>query len=187
MRDNSEIIKTEIIRILNENGRIRGTDLVKRVTKKIGNEKIVYREISSLVESGEIEKRVHNKSHIEYELINLSESVNKQLRNLHKELEVSLEEMVKFNEEVRRSVDSHQVAKTVIYFIHVVQSIDSIMKLLSYYPAFKNDKMFSQINRKISDYWKYVMGIIMHHPEGEFLNYILENIRINQIISENVN
>ncbi len=71
MNKNLEIIRTEIIRILNENGKIRGTELAKRVIEKVGNEKIVYREISALVEAGEIEKKVHDRSHIEYELINL--------------------------------------------------------------------------------------------------------------------
>ena len=59
MDKNSEIIKTEIIRILNENGKTRGTELAKRVIKKVGNEKIVYREISALVEAGEIDRKVH--------------------------------------------------------------------------------------------------------------------------------
>jgi len=90
MDKNSEVIRTEIIRVLNENGKTRGTELAKRVIKKVGNEKIVYREISSLVEAGEIDKKVHSKSHIEYELINLDESVNKQLKNLHKETEIFL-------------------------------------------------------------------------------------------------
>ncbi|MBT8243573.1 MAG: hypothetical protein HKP34_07770, partial [Nitrosopumilus sp.] len=96
MDKNSEIIKTEIIRILNENGKIRGTDLAKRVIAKVGNEKIVYREISSLVESGEIDKKVHSRSHIEYELINLSESVNTQLKNLHQEVELIYDEISNF-------------------------------------------------------------------------------------------
>ena len=64
MDKNSEIIRIEIIRILNENGKIRGTELAKRVIEKVGNEKTVYREISSLVETGEIEKKVHNRAHI---------------------------------------------------------------------------------------------------------------------------
>jgi len=80
MNKNLGIIKTEIIRILNENGKIRGTELAKRVIEKVGNEKMVYREISALVESGEIEKKIHSRSHIEYELINLSESANNQLQ-----------------------------------------------------------------------------------------------------------
>ena len=70
MDKNSEIIRIEIIRILNENGKFRGTELANRVIKKVGNEKTVYREISSLVETGEIEKKVHSRAHIEYELIN---------------------------------------------------------------------------------------------------------------------
>ena len=52
MDKNLEIIRTEVIRILNENGKIRSSELAKRVIKKVGNEKIVYREISKLVELG---------------------------------------------------------------------------------------------------------------------------------------
>jgi len=58
MKKNSEIIRTEIIRILNENGKTRGTELAKRVIEKVGNEKMVYREISELVEAGEIENNM---------------------------------------------------------------------------------------------------------------------------------
>ena len=104
MASDSEIIKTEIIRVLNENGKTRGKDLVDRVTKKVGNEKMVYREISSLVESGQIEKRVHDKSHIEYELIELSESVNNQLKSIHNELESSLTELKSFFEKTEQIV-----------------------------------------------------------------------------------
>lgn len=57
MDEKLEIIKTEIIRILNESGKIRGNELAKRVIEKVGNEKIVFREISKLVEKGEIEKQ----------------------------------------------------------------------------------------------------------------------------------
>ena len=59
MDKNSEIIRTEVIRILNESGKIRSNELAKRVIKKVGSEKTVYREISELVESGEIERTIH--------------------------------------------------------------------------------------------------------------------------------
>ena len=48
MDKNSEIIRIEIVRILNENGKTRGTELAKRVIEKVGNEKTVYREIAPL-------------------------------------------------------------------------------------------------------------------------------------------
>ena len=171
MDKNSEIIKTEIIRILNENGKIRGTELAKRVIEKVGNEKIVYREISSLVESGEIDKKVYSRSHIEYELINLSESVNNQLKNLHKEIEIIFEEIVNFNNMIKEEEFSyHERLRSIIHQIQIVQSTDGIMKLLSYYPAFKKDKMYSQIIRKINDYWESIMNNITHQQETDFLN-----------------
>ena len=135
MDKNSDIIKIEIIRILNENGKIRGTELAKRVIKKVGNEKIVYREIGALVESGEIEKKIHSRSHIEYELINLYESVNNQLKDLYKEINMTFEEIGDFgniSQEEKFSV--HERLRSMIQLIHIVQSTDGIMKLLSYYP-----------------------------------------------------
>ena len=188
MNKNSGIIKTEIIRILNENGKIRGTELAKRVIEKVGNEKMVYREISALVEAGEIEKKVHSRSHIEYELINLSESVNNQLKNLHKEIEVIYDEITNFDVTCNKEKFSfHERLRSVIHLIHIVQSTDGVMKLLTYYPAFKKDKMFSQINRKINDCWESIMNTITHQPEEDFLNEILTNLRILQYNAKNVN
>ena len=188
MEKNSDIIKTEIIRVLNENGKTRGTELAKRVISKVGNEKIVYREISALVEAGEIEKRVHSRAHIEYELINLSESVNAQLKNLHNEIEIIYEEITNFEIIIKEQNFTFQERlRSIIHQIHLVQSTDGIMKLLSHYPAFKKDKMYSQITRKISDCWESIMNDITHQPEEDFLNETLANLRIPNIDSKNVN
>jgi DNA-binding HxlR family transcriptional regulator len=188
MKKNSEIIRTEIIRILNENGKTRGTELAKRVIERVGNEKMVYREISELVEAGEIEKKMHSRSHIEYELINLSESVNNQLQNLHKEIEIIFDEISNFDiTSKEEKLSFHERLRSVIHSINIVQSTDGVMKLLSYYPAFKKDKMFSQINRKINDCWKIIMNTIAHQPEDDFLNEILANLRMLQFDSKNVN
>ncbi len=188
MKKNSEIIRTEIIRILNENGKTRGTELAKRVIERVGNEKMVYREISELVEAGEIEKKMHSKSHIEYELINLSESVNNQLKNLHKEIEIIFDEISNFDiTSKEEKLSFHERLRSVIHSINIVQSTDGVMKLLSYYPAFKKDKMFSQINRKINDCWKIIMNTIAHQPEDDFLNEIFANLRMLQFDSKNVN
>jgi len=188
MKKNSEIIRTEIIRILNENGKTRGTELAKRVIKRVGNEKMVYREISELVEAGEIERKIQSRSHIEYELINLSESVNNQLKNLHKEIEIIYDEISNFDITSKEEKFSfHERLRSVIHSINIVQSTDGVMKLLSYYPAFKKDKMFSQINRKINDCWEAIMNSIAHQPEDDFLNEILANLRILQFDSKNVN
>ncbi len=188
MDKNSEIIKTEIIRILHENGKTRGTELAKRVMKTVGSEKTVYREISALVQTGEIDRKIHSRSHIEYELVNLSESVNMQLRDLHKEADMIYEEIVYF-EKIAKEEDlsDQQRLMSIIRQIHTVQSTDGILKLLSYYPAFKKDQMYSQIKRKIGDCWESIISNIMHQKEENFLNMVLENLRISDIGSKNVN
>lgn len=184
----SEIIRTEILRVLNEGGKIRGNELAERVIKKVGNEKIVYREISSLVQSGEIDKKVHSRAHIEYELINLDESVNEQLKNLHKEIEVIYDEIKKFKITIEQEkLIFQERLRSVIHLIHIVQSTDGIMKLLSHYPSFKKDKMYSQIIRRIDDCWQIIMDIIAHQDEENFLNEILSNLRVLQFDAKNVN
>ena len=81
----------------------------------------------------------------------------------------------------------HERLRSVIHQIHIIQSTDGIMKLLSYYPAFKKDKMYSQITRKISDCWELIMDSIAHQQEENFLNDVLANLRISQFDSKNVN
>ncbi|MGI9567964.1 MAG: hypothetical protein ACR2LL_13280 [Nitrosopumilus sp.] len=188
MKKDTQIIRTEIIRILNESGKIRGNDLAKRVIEKVGNEKIVYREISALVEAGEIEKKIYSRNHIEYELINLYESVNNQLKNIFKEIRAIHDEITNFETtSVDKKFSFHERLRSMIHFIHLVQSTDGIMRLLSFYPTFKKDKMFSQINRKIDDCWQDIMNIITHQTEEEFLNEVLSNLRILQLDSKNLN
>ena len=188
MDKNSEIIRIEIIRILNENGKTRGTELAKRVIEKVGNEKTVYREISALVQSGDIEKRVHSRSHIEYELVNLYESVNNQLKNLHSEVKTIFEEIERFDSISKvDSLSFNERLRSVIHIIQIVQSTDGIMKLLSFYPTFRKDKMFPQINRKIDDCWQAIMTSISHQPEDAFLNEVLANLRISHMDAKNIN
>ena len=187
MDKKSEIIKTEIIRILNESGKIRGNELAKRVIEKLGNEKIVFREISELVEKGEIEKTVHSRSHIEYELIDLNESVNIQLKNLHNEINLIFEEIKKFQNNKDENFSYHERLRNTIHLIHIIQSAESIMKLLSYYPTFKKDRMFSQVKRKINDCWDAVMNSIIHQPEVDFLNKIITNLQVGKKNQNNFN
>jgi|TARA_B100001142_G_C14194517_1_gene601320 DNA-binding HxlR family transcriptional regulator len=187
MDEKSEIIKTEIIRILNESGKIRGNELAKRVIEKVGNEKIVFREISELVEKGEIEKTVHSRSYIEYELIDLSESVNTQLKNLHNEINLIFEEIKKFQNSKDENFSYHERLRNTIHLIQIIQSAESIMKLLSYYSTFKKDKMFSQIKRKINDCWDALMNSIIHQPEVDFLNEIITNLQVGKKNQNNFN
>jgi len=184
----SDIIRTEILRVLNESGKIRGSELTSRVIKRVGNEKMVHREISSLVESGEVEKKMYSKSHIEYQIINISETVNNQLKGVHKEIEIIFEDIKEFKQIIEQNkLEFQERLRTIIHLIHIVQSIDGVMKLLSHYPTFKKDRMFSQITRKISDCWEGMMEIIVHQPEEEFLNEVIGNLRISQIGTESVN
>ena len=183
----ANIIRTEILRVLNESGKIRGSELTSRVVKRVGNEKMVHREISLLVESGEVERKMFSKSHIEYQIINISETVNNQLKEVHKEIEAIFENIKEFKiMSEQEKIEFQERLRTTIHLIHIVQSVDGVMKLLSHYPTFKKDRMFSQITRKISDCWEGIMEFIAHQEE-EFLNEVIANLRISPMGSESVN
>ena len=116
------------------------------------------------------------------------ESVSNQLKNLHKEINIIFDEINNFEQTCKEErILFHERLRSTIHLINIIQSSDSIMKLLSYYPAFKKDKMFPQIKRKIGDSWELIMSIIAHQPEEDFLNQILENLRISQTNTNNVN
>ena len=40
--------------------------------------------------------------------------------------------------------------------------------------------MFPQIKRKISDCWEIIMNNIIHQPEEDFLNEIINNLQIGR-------
>lgn len=188
MNKDSEIIRTEIIRVLNENGKLRDIDLARQVMRKVGNEKTVYKEISTLVQAGEIERRVHSKTRIEYELVNLSEAISNQLKNLYQEIEMIYFEISNFlSISDEENFTFYERLRSVIHQIHIVQSTDGIMRLLSYYPAFKKDQMYSQITRKINDCWESIMDNIGHQQEEHFLNDVLAHLRVSNLDSRNIN
>lgn len=188
MIKDSAIIRTEIIRVLHESGRIRGNELVNRVIKKTGNEKMIYREISSLVESGEVDKKMKSKSHIEYELINLSEAANNQLKDVHNDINSILDAIKEFDQIKDQNNMTHQEKlRAIIHFIQIVQSTDAIMRLLSQYPNFRKDKMFSQITRKLNDCWEGILEYLVHQPENEFLNELIKNLKMTKINPNNLN
>ena len=184
-----DVVKVEIVRILSENGTLRDADLVRQVLRKVGSsEKTVYQGISALVQAGEIERRVHSKTYVEYGLVNLSEAISNQLKNLYQEIKMTHTEISNFlGVSDREDFTFYERLQSVIHQIHVVQSTDGIMRLLSYYPAFKKDQMYSHITRKITDCWEAIMGNIDHQTEEHFLNDVLVNLRVSRFDSQNVN
>ncbi|MBT8172856.1 MAG: hypothetical protein KJN83_02200, partial [Nitrosopumilus sp.] len=104
------------------------------------------------------------------------------------EVELIYDEISNFEIIAKNEKFSYQERlRSIIHQIQIIQSTNGIMKLLSYYPAFKKDKMYSQIIRKINDCWESIMNSITHQPEQDFLNEVLANLRISHLDSKNVN
>jgi len=47
--------------------------------------------------------------------------------------------------------------------------------------------MFSQVKRRISDCWERMMNSIIHQPEEDFLNEIINNLQIGRKNQNHVN
>ena len=106
-----------------------------------------------------------------------TQRIDQTLKEIEKFEEISKEKNFLQLERLRNTID----------LIHAIQSADSIMKLLSYYPTFKKDQMFSQIKRRISDCWERIMNSIIHQPEEDFLNEIINNLQIGRKNQNHIN
>ncbi len=164
----SDIIRAEIMRILNENGRTRGTELAKRAIKKVGDEKTVY-----------------DKSHIEYEIINYDKLASEQLEEIYYNIdtvfvttqEFSLDERIPFYDRLRHVVD----------LIYAIEDINGMMRMLSFYPTFKRDKMFGQIIRRVDDCWHEIMKVISSQKERDFIDSVFDCLRARPDCNTHVN
>ena len=183
--ESSEIIRAEIMRILNENGRTNGTELAKRAISKVGNEKTVYAEISAMVESGRIEKRVYSKSHIEYEIINYDKLASEQLEEIYNNVDMLFITIQNFETDENGSF--YDRLRHVIHLIYAIEDNNAMMKILSFYPTFSRDKMFRQVTRRIDDCWYEIMEVVSSQDEQDFIDNVFDSLRSRPTSEININ
>ena len=183
--ESSEIIRAEIMRILNENGRTNGTELAKRAIRKVGNEKTVYAEISAMVESGQIEKRVYNKSHIEYEIINYDKLASEQLEEIYNDVDLLFRAIRDF--EIDEKGSFYDRLRYAIHLIYAIEDNNATMRILSFYPTFRSDKMFNQVTRRIDDCWHEIMEVISSQDERDFIDSVFDRLQSRPTSEININ
>jgi len=184
----SDKIRHEIREIL-RSGHTRGKQLADQVIEKIGSEKTVYREMKNMCDSGEIRKIEHNRANIEYELVNLSDYVDNNLKQVLDFLDNVNDNLKRYDEQFENKKITLQYIQRLadlVFTIKRLQNCESRLRILSLFPAFEKSKMFSEIHDKKEKTWKFLISLITHNPESQFVNEMLINFPANYVINPEV-
>ena len=180
----SEKIRHEIRHVL-KSGRTRGKKLADQVIEKIGSEKTVYREIQQMHDSGEIRRIEINRANVEYELVKLSDYVNDNLKQVLDFLDNVNDGLKRYDDQFKNKkitpLHIQRLAELVIN-IKRLQNCESRLRILSFFPVFRKSKMFSEIQDKKEKTWKFLISLIAHNPESNFVNEMLINFPATHII-----
>ena len=180
----SDKIRHEIREIL-RSGHTRGKQLADQVIEKIGSEKTVYREMKNMCDSGEIRKIEHNRANIEYELVNLSDYVDNNLKQVLDFLDNVNDSLKRYDDRIKNEKITLQYIERLaglVFDIKRLQNCESRLRILSLFPAFEKSKMFSEIHDKKEKTWKFLISLIAHNPESNFVNEMLVNFPATKII-----
>ena len=178
-------IRHEIRNVL-KSGLTRSTKIVEKVKKKVGSEKTIYRQIQEMRDLGEIRPIEYNRAHIEYELIQLSDYVEKNLQVISNFLNEVNDDLTTFHEQLNQKTKPIYLQRlsTIVFNIKRLQNIETRLRILSIFPAFEKSKSYSKIEKEIVNTWKSIDGLIGHNKEKQFVNEILMNfnfIRLGKV------
>jgi len=180
----TEKIRHEIRHVL-KSGRTRGKKLADQVMEKIGSEKTVYREIQQMHDSGEIRRIEINRANVEYELVRLSDYVNDNLKQVLDFLDNINDSLKRYDDQFKNKkitpLHVQRLAELVLN-IKRFQNCESRLRILSVFPAFRKSKIFFEIHDKKEKTWKFLISLIAHNPESNFVNEMLVNFPATKII-----
>lgn len=184
MADDSESIRHEIKRVLLKNGLTKSKKIADEIimTGKIA-EKDIYEELKKMtIEGILIEQSITGTGNKKaYELADLAHTITKQIENLQTRLGFLDTELSMFYE--RNSTTSPSDPKTymtrmqdILLFIHEIESIQSLIRILELFPTFKNNSKFPKLKNHLEKTWKSILANITLQSESEFLQEVVSNI-----------
>ena len=170
-------IRHEIRKVLND-GSTRSTKIVEKVKKKVGSEKTIYRQIQEMAKSGELQANVHNRAHIEYELVKVTNRVKNYLQDLSDILKHTNERLDRLHNAMENKKTRPQYLQrlfTIVTSIKQIQTIESRLRILSTLPRFKKSSSLIGLERRIDNTWKTIIGLVGQQHEKIFFDELLMN------------
>ena len=161
MAIDSNEIRNEIIRILEEYGSHRSKRLADEVVKKVGSEKTVYREIKAMAESGEIRK-TGSGQHISYDLPSVTERNELVLLKLLEYAENNNEYLIRTQKEIahKKQLFHIMVLGDIVFGIKQLQTIETRFRILKMFGALRKLEYFKKLEKQIEKNWRIIWSLI---------------------------
>ena len=157
----SNEIRNEIIRILEEYGSHRSKRLADEVVKKVGSEKTVYREIKEMANSGEIRK-TGSGQHISYDLPSVTERNELVLLKLFEYTENNNEYLVRSKKKfvTKKQLFHIEALADIVLGIKQLQTIETRFKILKMFGALRKLEYFKKLEKQIEKNWTIIWSLI---------------------------
>jgi len=175
--DSAEI-RREIINILTKNGPTRGKKLADQVIEKgIGSQKTVYREMKTMCDDELLERIEHNRGNVEYELRDVSVSIEKRLKfyeDVLNEINDALNELNSKMNNTKRPLYINRLF-TIVTRIKQLQKVETSVRIYGMFPTIRKSRYFTRQKKKVEELWKFIFEIVSHQPEEKFLQEMFMN------------
>ncbi len=186
--DSAEI-RREIRNILTKNGPTRGKELADQVIgKRIGSQKTVYREIKTMCEEELLERIEYNRGNVEYELRDISVSIEKRLKFYEDILNEINDELNELNSKMNNTKIPLYINRLfpIVTRIKQLQKVETSFRIYGMFPAIRKSRHFTRQNKKVEELWKFIFEIVSNQPEEKFLQEMFMNftpVRIAKVTS----
>lgn len=186
--DSAEI-RREISNILTKNGSTRGKELADQVIGKgIGSQKTVYREMKTMCVDELLERIEYNRGNVEYELRDVSVSIEKRLKfyeDVLNEINDALNELNSKMNDTKIPLYINRLF-TIVTRIKQLQKVETSFRIYGMFPAIRKSRHFTRQNKKVEELWKFIFKIVSNQPEEKFLQEMFMNftpVRIAKVTS----
>jgi len=161
MAIDSNEIRNEIIRILEEYGSHRSKRLADEVVKKVGSEKTVYREIKAMTVSGEI-RQTGSGHHISYDITSETEHNELGLLKLLEYAENNNEYLIHTQKEIvyKKQLVHIMVLGDIVLGIKQLQTIETRFRILKMFEALRKLENFKKLEQQIEKNWRSIWKLI---------------------------
>ena len=178
----TEKIRHKIRQFLASQGKSRSKNIADFVLSQgIGSEKTVYHEIKEMWRSGELDKTEHNRANIEYELVEVTKTIENRLEYTQHVVDNIEENFANFYAKLKNPKKKmHKLDR--LYFIvsrmKQLQTIETLLRIYENHEAFKKSKTYTEQKMKITEFWKRFYEFIFTQPEKDFSQEVFRNFTL---------
>ena len=150
----SDEIRREITNILRKNGRVRGKKLADQVIGKgIGSQKTVYREIKTMCDDELLERIEYSRANVEYELRDISVSIEKRLKFYEDVLNEINDELNELDSKMNNTKIPLYISRLfpIVTSIKQLQKVETSFRIYGMFPVIRKSRHFTRQKNKVEE------------------------------------